>query len=144
MICESLLLHYLLLLGKCASVALQYVSCGNPSHKLEVLAALADNCELSPSGGKQELEDAAEYRQKLFVEMIDQSKSVLKQCAVCCKSIQAHKASDTSKGHKSKVVVGICCHLFHKGCLETLHEHKLCPICSDPLMLLIRMVNAAQ
>lgn len=102
---------------------------------------LADTCELALSGGEQKLEEAADHRQKLLVEMIDQGLEVPKECAVCQKLVDAHKASVIPQGSKSRIVVASCCHLFHKGCLRTLHSCALCPVCREPLLLLLQTVK---
>ncbi len=114
---------------------------GHPSHKLQVLLGLADNCELAPSGRDHMLEKAAEYRQKLFVEMIDQGLDVPRRCSVCHQPINAHRASGTGERRSSRVLVASCCHLFHMGCLQSMHEHEGCPICTQPLLLLIRTIK---
>ena len=86
------------------------------------------------------LEKAAELR--LFVEMMDQGLRAHKQYAVCRKAINARKASVIRERQSSKVLVASCCHLFHKGCLQAMHESEGCPICSQ-LLLSIRTVKAA-
>lgn len=127
-----------------AFAVVQYSKYGSPVHKVEILAGLADNCELAPSGGKQLLEQAAVYRQKLFAEMVAQKLTVPKRCAECHKKTHAHKASEAKGGQNSKIVAASCGHLFHKGCLQTLYEESGCPTCAEPLLVLIRTVKAAQ
>ena len=89
------------------------------------------------------LEKAAEYRQELFVEMIDQNVDVPKRCAVRGKKMNGHKASLNEGGQKAKIMDAACGHLCHKGCLQRLQEQEGCPGCQKPLMLLIRAVKSA-
>lgn len=111
--------------------------------KLQVLAALADNCERASFGEGEMLERAADYRQELFVEMIDQNVGVPKHCSVCCKKMNGHMASSNEGGQKAKIMVAACGHLCHKGCLQRFQQHEGCPVCQEPLMLLIRAVKSA-
>lgn len=123
-------------------ILLQYTRYA-PTCKLQVLAALADNCELASFGGDEMLERAAEFRQELFVEMIDQNVDVPKRCAVCRKKMNGHKASLNEAGQKAKIMVAACGHLCHSGCLQRLQEDEGCPICREPLMLLLRAIKSA-
>ena len=94
-------------------------------------------------GGDEMLERAAEFRQELFVEMIDQNVDVPKRCAVCRKKINGHKASSNEAGQKAKIMVTGCGHLCHKGCLQRLQEHAGCPVCQAPLIVSLRAIKSA-
>lgn len=122
--------------------SLQYTRYTLPKFKLEVLAALADSCELASAGGKEVLERAADYRQELFVEMIDQNVDVHMHCAVCRKKVSGHKASLKDAGHKVKIMALACGHLSHKGCLQRLQNHEGCPVCRKPSLLLLRVLKS--
>ena len=89
------------------------------------------------------LERAADYRQELFVEMIDQNVDVLLHCAVCRKKISGHKASLKDAGQKAKIIALACGHLSHKGCLQRLQHHEGCPVCWKPSLLLLRALKSA-
>ena len=84
------------------------------------------------------LEKAAEYRQELFVEMINQNVDVPVKCAVCRKKMNGHKASVAQAGQKAKIVVAVCGHLLHKGCLQRMQDNEGCPICNEPLLRALR------
>ncbi|DBA72206.1 TPA: hypothetical protein ACH3X2_010603 [Trebouxia sp. C0005] len=102
---------------------------GDYRNLLAVLLTLANNCELQPHVRDATLKvQAAEYRQQLFVEMINEGKPIHKKCAVCQKNMNAHKPS-SPEPMQSSTVVSYCFHLFHKTCLQSLGAEAICPIC---------------
>ena len=114
---------------------MQYVDLnGDYRNLLAILLTLANNCELQPFVLDSSLpHQAAEYRQQLFVEMINEGEPVPRKCAVCNKKVNAHKPSALPEVPKAKVMVSMCYHLFHQGCLQTLDDHAICPLCSKPI-----------
>ena len=113
----------------------QYVDLnGDYRNRLAILLTLANNCELQPFVRDANLpHQAAEYRQQLFVEMINEGELVPKKCAVCNDDMNAHKPSALPDMPKAKVMVSLCLHLFHQGCMQTLGEFAACPLCSKPI-----------
>jgi hypothetical protein len=112
-------------------VLLQYADLnGDYRNLLAVLLTLANNCELQPLVRDLTLKSqAAEYRQQLFVEMINEGEPIPKKCAVCQKNMNAHKPS-LPEPMQSRIVVSYCFHLFHKTCLQSLGAEVICPVCS--------------
>ena len=113
---------------------LQYADLnGDYRNLLAVLLTLANNCELQPHARDPTLKtQAAEYRQQLFVEMINEGEPIHKNCAVCQKNMNAHKPS-LPEPVGSRIVVSQCFHLFHQTCLQSLQPvvaGGICPVCS--------------
>ena len=109
---------------------LQYANLnGDYRNLLAVLLTLANNCELQPHVRNPTLKiQAAEYRQQLFVEMINEGDLIHKKCAVCQKELNAHKPA-SPKPMQSSIVVSYCFHLFHETCLQSLGAEAICPMC---------------
>jgi len=115
-------------------VVVQYADLnGDYRNLLAVLLTLANNCELQPLVRDPTLNiQAAEYRQQLFVEMINEGEPIHKKCAVCQKNMNAHKPS-LPESMGSRIVVSQCFHLFHQTCLQSLKAvvaGGICPVCS--------------
>ena len=89
---------------------MQYVDLnGDYRNLLAVLLTLANNCELQPFVLDSSLpHQAAEYRQQLFVEMINEGEPVPRKCAVCNKKMNPHKPSALPEVPKAKVMVSMC------------------------------------
>ena len=99
---------------------LQYADLNGDCNLLLVLLTLANNCELQPHVRNPTLKiQAAEHRQQLFVEMINEGEPIHKNCAVCQKDMSAHKPSSPEPMQFS-IVVSYCFHLFQKTCLQSL------------------------
>ncbi len=112
---------------------LQYADLNGDCNLLLVLLTLANNCEVQPHVRDPTLEiQAAEYRQQLFVEMINEGEPIHKNCAVCQKDMNAHKPSSPEPMQFS-IVVSYCFHLFHKTCLQSLGAEAMCPMCPRPV-----------
>ena len=122
---------------------LQYITfSANSKYKLNILLGLANNCELEAAEGDSSLrEQAAEYRQQLFVEMIDQDVKVPVVCAGCNQVLHAHEPSECYKGSKVKMLVTPCFHLYHKGCLQEIDEDDGCVSCHQQLGLAKRTLH---
>ena len=72
---------------------------------------------------------AADYRQQLFVAMIEQGKPVASSCGLCNQALHAHKVAGPE--HLDGVFVSCCFHMFHLKCaLRFLHGN--CPVCQGP------------
>ena len=85
---------------------LQYCElAGLDETSLLILMARANLYELQGSEASPHfLEKAAEARQQLFVEMIEQEEDVWSQCTVCQQPLGPHEASDASKGSDGKIL----------------------------------------
>lgn len=98
---------------------------GDYRNLLAVLLTLANNCELQPIVRDSTLRiQAAEYRQQLFVEMINEGEPIPTECAVCQKKMNAHKPST-----EYRIVVAQCFHVFHQTCLQSHGAGAICPVC---------------
>ena len=100
---------------------------GDYRNLLAVLLTLANDCELQPIVRDPTLHiQAAEYRQQLFVEMINEGESIHNTCVVCQKNMDAHKPS-LPESTESRIVVSQCFHMFHQTCLQPLGAMAACP-----------------
>ena len=102
---------------------------GDYRNLLAVLLTLANNCELQPLEDPTLKSQAAEYRQQLFVVMVNEGELIPTKCAVCQKKMNAHKPS-LPESVESRIVVSQCFHLFHQTCLQSLGAGAICPFCS--------------
>ena len=127
-------------------VCLQYIPFGCDSKlELKILLGLANNCELESSGRDSSLlEQAAEYRQQLFVEMINQDIKIPLECARCNTTLFAHKPSATLQGSKSQILVAPCCHMYHRDCLQEIDEDDGCAACFQQLGLAKRTMTRSE
>lgn len=102
---------------------------------LNVLLALANHCEMykTPTGipDQRHKDRAAEYRQQLFVAMIDQGHEVPRECGRCHKAISAHKPSIVDG--LTWVMMSTCWHIFHVHCYRMNSD---CPVCHQPLLVM--------
>lgn len=97
-------------------------------------SSLANYCEVCrelPPDVKQQQESrnrAGDYKQQLFVAMIDQDKPVATSCGLCKEPLHAHKVAGPEP--LDGVFVSYCCHLFHTPCaLSCLN--RTCPACQQ-------------
>ena len=125
---------------------LQYITFGcDDKLKLKILLGLANSCELESSGRDSSLlEQAAEYRQQLFVEMINQDIKIPLECARCNTALLAHKPSEMLQGSKSQMLVAPCCHMYHRGCLQEIDEDDGCAACFQQLGLAKRTLTHSE
>lgn len=123
--------------------AVQYLELTlDAEQELHVLMRLANNCELQASDEDFSLRKrAAEFRQELLVEMVNQEREVLRRCAACQEVINAHNPSQPHQGDDMKILVAPCCHLYHKGCLKALVEAEGCAECASALGLSARTLQ---
>ncbi|DBB04787.1 TPA: hypothetical protein ACH3X3_010083 [Trebouxia sp. C0006] len=102
---------------------------GDYRNLLAVLLTLANNCELQPIVRDPTLQiQAAEYRQQLFVEMINEGEPIHNKMCCLPKKMDAHKPS-LPESTESRIVVSQCFHMFHQTCLQSLGAMAACPVC---------------